>query len=411
VLAVQATAKEAETEGIVVQSRTAGLEAELLEALSGNSTRSQDKIDEETNEIIETCVAKLEKDGGLPNPTRDASINGRWRLLYTTRPGTSSPVQRAFTGIDSFRIYQDVLLTRVNGPQVNNVVVFGDSGELKVEAQAVTDALPLEGFVPRQKPGLSFLGQSSSAPAKGPNSRIDFQFTRAGFKFNVLDQFLVKFPYPVPFRLLKDEAKGWLDITYLSPEGNVRIARGNKGTLFILKKEPTQTEELQTLIEQGEDEQVASEVEKMIADTKANPSKQSAADTLEYLEGEWKLRWTSQSQNASGIQKFATSFDNFQVISRSTAGASKKIDTLENVAKFLPFLVLRAKAECAQDQSDKSKFNVSIEGAKVQVGPLEIPLGFIKGQGWLQVLYVDEDIRISRGSKGSLFVHNRSNLL
>ena len=199
-----ATETEAETERIV-QSRNAALEAELLEALSANSTRNQDKIDEETNQIIESCVAKLEKDGGLPNPTRVASINGRWRLLYTTRPGTSSPVQRAFTAIDSFRIYQDVLLTRVNGPQVNNVVVFGDSGELKVEAQAVTDALPLEGFVPRQKPGLSFLGKSSSEPPKGRDTRIDFQFTRAGFVFNILDSFLLKFPYPVPFRLLRDE--------------------------------------------------------------------------------------------------------------------------------------------------------------------------------------------------------------
>ena len=33
------------------------------------------------------------------------------------------------------------------------------------------------------------------------------------------------------------------------------------------------------------------------------------------------------------------------------------------------------------------------------------------GQGWLEVLYVDEDIRVSKGSKGSLFVHTRSNLL
>ena len=116
-------------------------------------------------------------------------------------------------------------------PQVNNVVVFGDKGELKVEARAVTDSLPLKGFVPRQGQGLPLLGKSSNEPPKGPNTRVDFQFTRAGFDFGPL-----KFPYPVPFRLLNDEAKGWLDITYLS--STVRIARGNKGTLFILKKEP-----------------------------------------------------------------------------------------------------------------------------------------------------------------------------
>ena len=30
---------------------------------------------------------------------------------------------------------------------------------------------------------------------------------------------------------------------------------------------------------------------------------------------------------------------------------------------------------------------------------------------YLEVLYVDEDIRISKGSKGSMFVHTRSNRL
>ncbi len=35
-------------------------------------------------------------------------------------------------------------------------------------------------------------------------------------------------PYPVPFKLLGDERKGWLDITYLSPDGKLRLSRGNK---------------------------------------------------------------------------------------------------------------------------------------------------------------------------------------
>lgn len=38
-------------------------------------------------------------------------------------------------------------------------------------------------------------------------------------------------------RLLGDERKGWVDITYLSPSGAFRLSRGNKGTLFILVKD------------------------------------------------------------------------------------------------------------------------------------------------------------------------------
>lgn len=55
--------------------------------------------------------------------------------------------------------------------------------------------------------------------------RILFQFDKAAFSINFLP---FKVPYPVPFRLLGDEAKGWLDTTYLSPSGNLRISKGNK---------------------------------------------------------------------------------------------------------------------------------------------------------------------------------------
>lgn len=60
--------------------------------------------------------------------------------------------------------------------------------------------------------------------------RILFQFDRAAFSFKFLP---FKVPYPVPFRLLGDEAKGWLDTTYLSPSGNLRISKGNKVNRLI----------------------------------------------------------------------------------------------------------------------------------------------------------------------------------
>jgi hypothetical protein len=45
----------------------------------------------------------------------------------------------------------------------------------------------------------------------------------------------LRLPYPVPFKLLGDEAKGWLDTTYLGRD--VRISKGNKGTTFVLVRE------------------------------------------------------------------------------------------------------------------------------------------------------------------------------
>lgn len=70
----------------------------------------------------------------------------------------------------------------------------------------------------------SFVPSQAEASIKD-GKRILFRFDRAAFSFKFLP---FKVPYPVPFRLLGDEAKGWLDTTYLSQSGNLRISRGSK---------------------------------------------------------------------------------------------------------------------------------------------------------------------------------------
>lgn len=46
-------------------------------------------------------------------------------------------------------------------------------------------------------------------PASDPDARIDFQFVDAGFDLSLLP---FRIPYPVPFRLLGDEVKGWIEV-------------------------------------------------------------------------------------------------------------------------------------------------------------------------------------------------------
>ncbi len=50
-----------------------------------------------------------------------------------------------------------------------------------------------------------------------------------------------------------------------------------------------------------------------------------------------------------------------------------------------------------------------IRDAGVFLGPLKIPVpvGGSGNPGYVDWLYLDEDIRITRGSKGSLFIHRR----
>ncbi|KAL5099013.1 hypothetical protein RYX36_003340 [Vicia faba] len=66
--------------------------------------------------------------------TNSSLIEGRWQLIFTTRPGTASHIQRMFVGVDFFSVFQEVYL-RTNDPRVCNIVSFSDAiGELKVEA-------------------------------------------------------------------------------------------------------------------------------------------------------------------------------------------------------------------------------------------------------------------------------------
>ncbi len=70
-------------------------------------------------------------------PTNSTLLEGRWRLLFTTRPGSASPIQRTFTGVDAFTVYQEILLDGPNGARVNNIVDFGGRiGQLKVRQQS-----------------------------------------------------------------------------------------------------------------------------------------------------------------------------------------------------------------------------------------------------------------------------------
>lgn len=48
-------------------------------------------------------------------------------------------LQRTFTGVDVFTVFQDVYLKATNDPRVSNIVKFSDFiGELKVEVSFFT---------------------------------------------------------------------------------------------------------------------------------------------------------------------------------------------------------------------------------------------------------------------------------
>lgn len=159
----------------------------------------------------------------LSSEVTEDALDGKWQLLYTSKsefdalnplgkrvdgtspglealsgpgPASSSPIQRWLTSLPEVIIQQNI-----------------DTVARRVDQWVFFDKLKLR----------------LSASAEFDKGRIDFKFDLAYFEF--ID---FRVPYPVPFRLLGNEAKGWLDTTYVS--NHLRISKGNKGTTFILAR-------------------------------------------------------------------------------------------------------------------------------------------------------------------------------
>uniref|UniRef100_A0A2P2LZ14 Putative plastid-lipid-associated protein 12ic n=1 Tax=Rhizophora mucronata TaxID=61149 RepID=A0A2P2LZ14_RHIMU len=107
-------------------------ENQLINALIGIQGRGKSATPQQLNDV-ELAVKVLEGLEGVPEPTNSSLIEGRWQLMFTTRPGTASPIQRTFVGVDFFSVFQEVNL-RTNDPRVCNIIKFSEAiGELKVE--------------------------------------------------------------------------------------------------------------------------------------------------------------------------------------------------------------------------------------------------------------------------------------
>lgn len=122
-------------------------ENELLKILETDTIGRGAKTTPEVLELIGECILKLESESSksIRAPTKSQVLEGCWKLMYTSSPGTNSPIQRTFTAVDGISIYQVVNLFNTqaslltNGePDVSNVVCFGDSSRLRITALAST---------------------------------------------------------------------------------------------------------------------------------------------------------------------------------------------------------------------------------------------------------------------------------
>jgi len=189
--------------------------ANLLEAIAG---KNRGLLATQTDrQFILSAVSKLEDFNPTSRPTEALELlEGNWRLLYTS--------SLALLGLGRFPL--------VTLGQVYQCIRIGNSHVYNI---AEILGIPyLEGIV-------SVTAQFTATSER----RIDIQFQRTiiGLKrlmgYGSPTEFITgiessqSFP-AIDFTNPRSEQSGWLDITYLDQD--LRISRGNEGSIFILTK-------------------------------------------------------------------------------------------------------------------------------------------------------------------------------
>jgi hypothetical protein len=155
-----------------------------------------------------------------------------------------------------------------------------------------------------------------------------------------------------------------------------------------------------------------------------NPHPRPLTTAIDLLGGDWRLLYTS-SQSLLGIDKFplAKLGDIYQCI-RPTVSAVYNIAEVTSlvpglnglvaiVAKFTPVSEARVNVVFNRsliglqklfDYSDPDRLITAIENGQ-KFTAIDLPINrHGKEPAWLEVTYLDENLRISRGNEGSVFV-------
>lgn len=187
----------------------------LLEVVAG---KNRGLLATETDKLaVLAAVAQLEDRNPTPRPVEAAELlDGNWRLLYTT--------SRGLLGIDQFpllklgQIYQCI---RVKDAKVYNIAEVYGLPYLEGIVSVAATFEPVSERRVQVKFNRSIIGAQRLINYQSPEDLIEQ--IEAGKKFLAID-------FPIDSR----EQQGWLDITYLDED--LRIGRGNEGSVFVLTK-------------------------------------------------------------------------------------------------------------------------------------------------------------------------------
>ncbi|HCF26593.1 MAG TPA: fibrillin [Cyanobacteria bacterium UBA11049] len=189
--------------------------AELLEAIAGKNrgllSTQQDK------QAILIAIAQLEDRNPTPRPIEAGDLlEGNWRLLYTTSKGLLNIDQLPLLKLG--QIYQCI---RVKTQSVYNIAEIYGLPYLEGIVSVAAKFEPLSERRVQVKFERSIVGLQRLIAYQSPTDFISQ--IEAGKQFAAIDT-----------KLDSNRQQGWLDITYL--DADMRIGRGNEGSVFVLSK-------------------------------------------------------------------------------------------------------------------------------------------------------------------------------
>ncbi|MBD2432134.1 MULTISPECIES: PAP/fibrillin family protein [Fischerella] len=189
--------------------------ATLLEAIAGKNRGLL--ASEQDKQAILVAIANLEDLNPTPRPVEAGDLlDGNWRLLYTT--------SKALLNLDRFPLYklgEIYQCIRVNTNSVYNIAEIYGLPLLEGLVSVAAKFEPVSGRRVQVKFERSIVSFQRLIDYKSPDKYI--QQIEAGQKLTAID-----------FSLNSNEQQGWLDITYL--DNDLRIGRGNEGSVFVLTK-------------------------------------------------------------------------------------------------------------------------------------------------------------------------------
>lgn len=136
------------------------------------------------------------------------------------------------------------------------------------------------------------------------------------------------------------------------------------------------------------------------------------------IQGDWQLVWQRNAKEATNSQKALAPLPQYSNFISDESGQKVFRNVVHLTKRRMRVVADVAYTAPAADSETPGRLDSTITAAGIELqlgkrfgwGPLRLPLP-LDGKGWLEVTYLSDSMRITRGNRGGIFVHIRPTLL